>query len=661
MANLFTNLNLKLNDLYKKIIINPDALLPFLIILVGLLSGFAAVSFKVAIHLFEDLVFYDKTLPFAYNFHFFYIPLICAFFSGLLLYYFFPESGGGGITQLKKALYYNYGIIPSKEIIGKFLVALLCIGGGMAVGPEGPTIFICGALGSWIGKIFHIKRSNIRSLVICGAAGGLSAAFNTPISGIMFALEDLIGNFSTQIIGSTIIACVLASTLQRLLLGNMPSFVVPKYTLTQPLELFFYLFVGLFCALLAYFFIKLLLFLKNKISATNVPHKSLYPVIGGLFIGICAIVLPPDITGFNYISKQQIKKNETIEGLKKSAEFRKQEDISELEEIPHEAQTKFKLFSALKKTNNDKSVGPATAVYKQMEDVMTNNLSGKLILFLLIYKIIAIAICFGAGVPGGIFAPTIFIGAMAGAVIGYIVNIFVPHLTADYGAYALVGMGAFFAAVMKSPITSILIIFEMTHNYEIILPLMLANMTSFSVSRALFKHSIYDAIMIESGIHLPTENVDFKIEDISKIMNKNVITLSINTTISEAEKMFNTYNFYSFPVVDENNKYVGILKRYMLRESLINGNSQNTIEKIARAERIPRLYQHDNLDIAIKIFYSFQTTVLPVLDNPQDNNVVGIITQNDIIKFYANISNEKKVNRLSETIDYLKIKYKKNN
>ncbi|MBP7651938.1 chloride channel protein [Candidatus Dependentiae bacterium] len=645
-----------IQNIIEKIKNDPNLLLPGLIVLVGLLSGFAAVIFKYSIHWFENFLYFNHSFHFETNCHFIIIPAACSLFAGIFLTYIFPQSKGSGIPQLKTALYYRYGIFPAKEIFGKFAVCVLCIGGGLAVGAEGPTIFICGIIGSWIGQIFSLKKANIKNLVICGSAGGLAAAFNTPITGIMFVLEELLGNFSTHIIGTTIISCVLASTLQRLMLGNHPSFIVAKYQLVQPLELIFYLGLGICCGILSWLFIKLLIFSTNKISKFKIIPKMFIPAAGGLVIGIAAFYLPAQITGFNYTPELNKKSDGNIlETLKSNIKTGLTNtniyasDDSEL--LNNSIAQSNKIKETPENQIIQKPVGPATALYRQIEDVMANNITGRTLIYLLIFKFVAVILCHSAGIPGGILMPAIFIGSMIGGSVGYVINLFYPAVTGDMGAYALVGMGAFFAGVMKSPITSILLVFELTHNYEIILPLMLANMASFTVSRYLFKSSIYDAILNNQGIYLPTESVDLKSSIVKEAMTSPVKVMNGNITVSDAMPLFTFYQFYSYPVVDDKGKMLGMLKKYMLKRDIINKNPDMKICDLIKNKSVPMLYQNDSIDTAIKFLGSYETSVLPVLNSKEENKVIGIITHTDIIKFYAKETTAKNKNKLVRTID----------
>ena len=615
-----------------KIKVNPDYAMPVVIVITGLFCGFAAVSFKSIIHILESFLFLNKSFILPHNLQYLIIPLTSAFGVGLIVWKIYPESKGGGIPQIKAALFYQYGIIPSKDLVGKFITAVLCIGGGLAVCPEGPTIFICAAIGAWLGKIFSFKQMQIKNLVISGAAGGLAAAFNTPISGIMFAFEELIGNLSTKIVGASIVSCVLASTLQRLLTGNNPSLNVPKHNLVQPFELFYYIILGVFCGIVSYLLIKTLLGISKKFSKPGGAgfKKMVLPMTAsGLIVGICAMYLPSEITGFGYLQKSKHKK---ITAPNVNVYASSGSIVKPIEII----QTKINSLE----NQSPEIFGPASSMYKQLEDLMSNRMDPGLILYIFLFKFFIVSICFIGRPPGGIFLPVIFIGAMAGGLIGVGVNITTPMITGDVGAYALVGMGAIIAGVMKTPITAILIIFEMTNNYDIILPLMLACMISYSVSRYFYKHSIYDGILRNQGIFLSSESLDLKSVRVSDVMNSHVKTIPHNLSVSDALLNFNFFNFYSFPVVDDNGKIAGILKRYMLKEKIKKEDWFAPIKDVIADQELPFIYETDSLDRAIKLLGSFETNVLPVLNNPAEKKPVGIISHNNVIKFYSKKSQE---------------------
>ncbi len=613
--------NFQLLFQYKKV--SPDRVLPFVIVLTGLLCGFTAVSFKAVIHFLEKILYLNTAFVLPNNFHYFIITAGLSFIAGLLLWKVFPDSKGGGIPQLKTALFYQFGIIPVKNLIGKFITAALCIGGGLAVGPEGPTIFICGALGAWIGKIFSFKQFQIKNLVISGSAAGLAAAFNTPISGIMFVFEELLGNLSTKIIGTTIISCVLASTMQRLLVGNKPSLNVPMYRLVQPFELFYYLGLGIFCGIVSFLLIKSLLFFSKKFLSTVKPNFKtiVLPMIAaGAIVGACAVILPAKITGFGY-NPVILEDNENNNAVFYKSTFKTIDNLQ-------------KKISNIEKSTGE-IVGPAASMYKQMEDVFHNSLPIGTIIGIFILKFIIITICFAARPPGGVFLPVLFLGAMAGGIFGTGVNMIDSVNAGKAGAYAIVGMGALLAGVMKAPITSILIIFEMTNNYKIILPLMLANMVSYTVSRYFYKYSIYDGILQSQGVFLNYETLDLKSIKVSEVMSANVKSMPEELSVSDAWLNFNFYNFYSFPVVNSEGAISGILKQYMLKDKIKKKEWFYTVKDVISNQQIPYIYENDDLDNAIKLLGSFETNVLPVLNNSAEKKPVGIISHKNIIKYYS--------------------------
>ncbi|HOK40442.1 MAG TPA: chloride channel protein [bacterium] len=611
---------LKLENIFKKNFLNEEKLLPIIIIIIGLLSGFLTVIFKLTIHSFEDLIFFNKFFILPHNLHFLIYPILFSFLSGLLIFLFFPLSKGGGVIQLKRSLYYNYGKIEEKEIIGKFFTALLCIGSGLAVGPEGPILFMCAALGSWVGKLFYVKRMNIKNLVISGTAGGMAAAFNTPITGLMFALEELIGIFSSKILGITIISCVLAAFIQRLFLGANPIFDVQIFYFYQPLDFLFYIILGICAGFLSFLFIFFLKFLLTIFSFWKNKYSSLIlPPFCGMIIGFSALFFSSDITGFNYKPK-----NISLEGEKY--------DVKNLSLILPK-----KFQNNQSKEKEIKNVGPATALYKQIEDIMTNKISSKLLLYIFIYKFLMILICNYAGISGGILAPTIFIGACIGGLNAAFFNHFFPHFSSLHGCYVIIGMGAFFAGIMKTPITSIFLVFEMTHNYEIILPLMISNFISYFISKYFFNGSIYDLLLKTQGYNINFKTIDLKSIEISQVMTSSVVVLNANLKIKDITEIINKYNYYSFPVIDDNNHYIGLIKKNIINKKIKEKKFDEKLSEALIDYYIPPLYEYYRLETALKFFNMYETSVLAVLNNKEEKRIIGIVTQKDVIKFLSNL------------------------
>ncbi len=368
------------------------------------------------------------------------IPTAVSFLTGGLLAWVFPNVRGSGVPQTKAAYHLAAGVIDWRVPVGKFVTGVLCIGSGHSMGREGPSVQIGAGLASSIGQWLKLPPDRVRELVPAGAAGALAAAFNTPVAAVLFTLEEIIGNTNAPLIGSTVIASVASVVVERSILGNEPLFHVPAYDLVHPAELLAYALLGVIGGVISVVFCRMLLGLRAAFKRLPVRTVWLQPAIGGAIIGILLMVSPA-IMGVGY-------------------------------------------------------------------DYVDQALNGNLLLYtmvlLCLLKLVATTVSYASGNAGGIFAPTLYVGAMAGGAIGVLVRTYAPFPTAEPGAYALVGMGALFAGIIRAPMTSVFMIFEITQDYHILVPLMVANLLSLAISRHYQREPVYHALLRQDGIHLPS-------------------------------------------------------------------------------------------------------------------------------------------------------------
>lgn len=366
------------------------------------------------------------------------VPIAVSLAAGIMLARVFPAARGSGIPQTQTALHLAGGVMPARVPIGKFLMGALCIGGGHSVGREGPSVQIGAGLASVIGQWVPLPAERLKQLVPVGAAGALAAAFNTPVAAVIFTLEEIIGDLNASVLGSTVVASVASVVVERAILGNEPLFRVPAYHLEHPAELAAYGVLGIIGGVLAVLFCKSLLALRAAFLAMPARTRMLQPAIGGVAIGVILIFVP-QVMGVGY---------------------------------------------------------------EYVDQALSGGLGLRMLILLCVMKLAATLISYASGNAGGIFAPSLYIGAMAGAAVGTVVNQFAPFPTAAAGAYALVGMGALFAGIVRAPLTSVFMIFEITQDYEIIVPLMVANLLSFAISRRYQPTPIYRALLQQDGIDL---------------------------------------------------------------------------------------------------------------------------------------------------------------
>ena len=409
-------------------------------IVVGILAGLSAVLFAVSIDAAGRLLFGFR--PGAVRLAL--VPPLMSLVTGTLLATLFPGVRGSGVPQTEAAYKLDGGIIPASVPIGKFVTGVLTIAAGHSMGREGPSVQIGGGIASVIARWVRLSPDRVRDLVPVGVAGALAAAFNTPVSAVIFTLEEIIGDMNAPLLGSAVIASVASVIVERAILGNEPLFHVPQYRLVHPAELAAYAALGIAGGVVSLIFCQGLLGARaafKRLPRWTVPVQ---PAVGGVVIAVLLLTVP-QVTGVGYGYVNQALNSGIV--LKTMA-----------------------LWCAL--------------------------------------KIVATIVSYSTGNAGGIFGPALYIGAMAGGAIGVLVHRVAPFPVADPGAYALVGMGALFAGILRAPMTSVFMIFEITQDYQILVPLMVANLLSFTISRRLQPVPIYHALLLQDGVHLDAAHLN---------------------------------------------------------------------------------------------------------------------------------------------------------
>lgn len=402
---------------------------------IGVTAGLVAVLFSLSIDLVSHLFF--GTMP--SHARLVLVPTLVSVVTGVLLVRYFPDVRGSGVPQTAAAYRLAGGWIPARVPIGKFITGVLCIGSGHSIGREGPSVQIGAGLAAAVGRWLRLSPERARSLVPVGAAAALAAAFNTPIAAVLFALEEIVGDLNAGLLGSTVVAAVSATIVERSLLGNEPLFRVPLYSMVHPMELVAYAGLGVIGGGLSVLFCKAMLALRAGFKRLPARTRFLQPAMGGLAVGVMLIFVP-QVMGVGY-------------------EF--------------------------------------------VDQALNGGLVLKTMVLLAVMKMVATTISYASGNAGGIFAPTLYIGAMAGGAVGLLVHWLAPFPTGSAGAYALVGMGALFAGVIRAPMTSVFMVFEITQDYQILVPLMIANLLSFVISRRYQPTTVYHAFLKQDGVELP--------------------------------------------------------------------------------------------------------------------------------------------------------------
>ena len=370
------------------------------------------------------------------------IPVAGSLAMGFLLYRYFPNARGSGVPQTKAALFARNGFISLRTVLGKFFCTATTLASGIPLGREGPSVQVGAGIGSVLGRWLGLSPEKVKALIPVGAAAAIAAAFNTPMAAVLFSLEEVMGDMHAPILGSVVMASATSWAMLRLLLGDHPLFQVPQYALVHPLELGIYALLGIAGGFLSVAFTKLLLEMRGFFLRLPQNTRWWHPVVGGVAVGLMGWFVP-QVLGVGYTY-----------------------------------------------------VGSA----------LNGSMALKLMLLLVVLKLVGVTISYASGNAGGIFGPSLFLGAMLGGAVGTVAHNLLPGYTATPGAYALVGMGALFAGIVRAPMTSVLMIFEMTQDYAVIVPLMIANLTSLFISSRFQKQPIYEALAHQDGIHLPSHS-----------------------------------------------------------------------------------------------------------------------------------------------------------
>jgi len=417
-------------------------------ILAGGLCGLAAVAFHLSIMGLEA-IFIERANAAPGNSWIWWTiisPTLGGLVVGIGLTYFAPAAAGSGIPQVKVAYSLRHGMVTVRETIGKFVLCALQIGSGASLGLEGPTVQVCAGVSSMLARLARLGPKNSRRLASVGMAAGIAAAFNAPIAAVTFTLEELIGDLDQTMLSGVIVAAALAAVVEHSILGSSPVFHVQgNYQLTKYSSLVWYALLGLLAAIVSVAFTDSLLGLRAWFKRLTGVPRWVHPAIGGAATGSMAVVA-----------------------------------------------------LALFHLN-----GIAGDPYKTLTLALTGKMTATAMAVFCVLKLAATVSSYSSGGSGGIFAPALFMGGMLGGAVGYLDVIVFHHPADSIGAFAVVGMGAVFAGIVRAPMTSVLIIFEMTGGYGLVLPLMIANMSAFALARHWRHTPIYEALLAQDNIYLP--------------------------------------------------------------------------------------------------------------------------------------------------------------
>ena len=503
------------------------------------------------------------------------VPALGGLLVGPLVYFFAREARGHGVPEVMKAVALRGGVIRGRIVAIKALASSLSIGTGGSVGREGPIVQIGSAFGSSLGQLMGLNTMGIRTLVGCGAAAGISATFNAPIAGAIFAAEIIVGHFAVTQFTPIVISSVVATVASRFFLGNYPAFKVPEFQIVSPFELLPYLATGVLAGLVAVAFIRTLSFTEVAFERLRIPEY-LKAAVGGAMVGVIGLQLP-QVFGVGYTT---------------------------------------------------------------ISLALAGTLSAVTMAALVATKIVATSVTIGSGGSGGIFAPSLFLGAMLGGVVGTLVNQYFPGATASSGAYALVTMGAVVAATTHAPISAIIIIFELTQTIDIIPALMSACVVSSLVSQLLSRDSIYTSKLRRQGIDLE-ESADpnvLKSLYVRDVIDEQPEVISESANFQAILDLVVQSDHAQYFVQNDQGKLLGaislsevrrlIYEQEALRHLVVAGDLVDT--------RHPTVTADNDLAVVMQIFSGTRLDEIAVVDAVDSASLLGTVSEKDIVEASQN-------------------------
>jgi len=574
-AELVVSLPRRFRGTLMRSVFREERLFLVLSVFIGIFSGLAVVCFRFAIDwcriylLGSGASLSPARLLLA--------PSLTGLVIAVLVIHVFPLARGSGVNQTKAALYIFNGYIPLRTAIGKFITAALAIGSGHSLGPEDPSLQIGASLASALGRRMRLSRDRMRLIAPVGAAAGLAAAFNAPISAVLFVIEEVIGRWTAGILGSVVLSAISSVVVTRWFLGSESLFRIPAVQLERPSELIAYAILGVVGGFASVAFSSAITRLRPRFRALPNWTQYFQPAVAGLLIGIIAVLGAPQVMG---------------------------------------------------------------AGYEYIDEAMHGQFTWQMLALLAGLKIVATTLSFVSGTPGGMFAPTLFIGAMLGAAVGGAEHVVLPHLSGSVGTYALVGMGVLFAGFLRAPMTSVFMVLEVSGNYSIIVPVIVANTFAYVISRALQPTAIFDVLTRQDGLDLPSmeeqreENI-LRVEDAMQppagpILDAEQPLENVLRQIEESPSEI-------FLVRLQPSGWSHISKQE-IRTKVNEGKGAHTLRSVLPMRQLPVLHPDHLLDMALR--YANQWPLVPVVSRADLRKLEGVISESDILNRYRAFDEE---------------------
>jgi CIC family chloride channel protein len=539
-----------------------------LAILIGIFSGLAVVCFRVAIE-WSRLLLLGPALEPSFP-RVVLVPAATGLVVAAAVILVFPMARGSGVHQTKAAVYIFDGFISFRTVIAKFLTCATSIGGGHSLGPEDPSLQIGAGLASLFGRWLHLSRDKLRLIAPVGAAAGLAAAFNSPITAVLFVIEEVIGTWSAGALGAIVLSAVSAIVVEHWFFGGEPLFRVPAYRLEHPVELVAYGVLGIAGGFAALAFVKLVIALRPRLRA--LPRWTLFvqPAIAGAIIGVIGIWYP-QVMG---------------------------------------------------------------AGYEYVDQAMHDQYTWQVLLALAGLKIVATALSFSSGTPGGMFAPTLFIGAMLGAGVSGLERQLMPSATGPVGAYALVGMGTLFAGILRAPMTSVFMMVEISGNYSIVLPVMISNSIAYMISRRFQPTPIFEVLSHQDGVDLPSmeEQRELRLPRVEDAMREAPVVLGGDWTVSEARRRLDDQPAQAVPVALPGGAWATVTRLELAAVEALGRGDEPVRSMLGVEARVAPVHRDQPLETALRLMRD--RPLLPVVHRAEARRLEGVLTLDDILAAY---------------------------
>jgi CIC family chloride channel protein len=480
---------------------------------------------------------------------------------------FAPRAVGANLARVRMAYNDNPRILGPRTIAATFVATPLSLGAGAPLGPEGPIVVVASGISVALARLLRLPPNVVRGMIPIGTAAGISAIFNTPITGVVFALEEVIGTSHRGILGGVLVGSVAAAVVERILLGGRPTLAAPFSTWTDVRDMLGFAVLGIAAGATSGLAISVAHRLKRRWSAA-MPSMVLRAALAGLLIGAAGL-LAPEILGVGYDS------------------------------------VSFWLHGGGSATGT----GIAFAV-----------------------KLLAFTIAISAGVIGGTFAPSLFIGSALGAAIGHGAQDLFPATHIDPKAYAVIGMGSFFAGLMRSPIAAVLIVVELTRDYELIVPLMLGVSLAVAISRRISRLSVVEQQMVDEGwveehtVHDPLAQVR-----VAQAMTASAVTIPRDVSIADAARRTSGTRFMFYPVVGHDETLVAIVSRDRIEKAIGESRGDEPVSSLVEEPQLVAV-SHDLVIDIVHRMHLRGVDRCPVIDSNRSRRVVGFLSPSDILR-----------------------------